>query len=427
MPEKRRVSDLKPHPLNSKLYAPPGGPEFEEFKRSFAELGQLVPLRITADGMILSGHRRWMAAQAIGLAELDCEIEPETDPVKLERLIIEHNRYRRKTYTEIMREARKLEEIEAIYANVRQGRRTDLGYEHETEPGKVRDIVAATVGVSHGTYAKMKAIWSAAERSELIKLKVDALDRGETSIDSVFRLVGQLNKEPSDFEPKVYDMWYFGGLNPKYGKPHPGSLPGDFIENIIHYWSHDGDVIADPFAGGGITVDVCRAMGRTCYASDIAPVREDIFQWDIAQGYPPYEQRPNLIFLDPPYWNMVAEEYTEESASSLDFPAFIGFLRKLAHDTANILPPGGTVAAIIMKQKFRLPEGLPFMDWPFVWYRYFAEAGLFSLDRIACPWPTSIWQAFHVEKAKEDHRILPLVGDLMIFAKPAKAEELDDG
>ena len=426
MSEKRRTSDLKPHPLNSRLYAPPGGPEFEEFKAVFKELGQLVPLKITDDGTIISGHRRWTAAQAIGLEELDCEVELETDPLALERLVIEHNRYRRKTYTEIMREARRLEEIEAVQANTRQGRRTDLGHEHTSIPGKARDIAAATVGLSHGTYHKMKAIWSAAERSELIKLKVEALDRGESSIDSVFRLVGQLNKTPSDFEPKVYDMWSFGGLNPKYGKPHPGGLPGDFIENIIHYWSHDGDIIADPFAGGGITVDVCRAMGRTCYASDIAPTRDDIFQWDVTQGYPPYEQRPNLIFLDPPYWNMVAEDYVEESASALDFPGFISFLRKLAKDTAAALPPGGTVAAIMMKQKFRLPEGLPFMDWPFVWYRYFCEAGLFSLDRIACPWPTSIWQAFHVEKAKEDRRILPLVGDLIIFAKPA-AEEVPDG
>ena len=426
MSEKRRTSDLKPHPLNSRLYAPPGGPEFEEFKAVFKELGQLVPLKITDDGTIISGHRRWTAAQAIGLEELDCEVEAETDPLALERLVIEHNRYRRKTYTEIMREARRLEEIEAVQANTRQGRRTDLGHEHTSIPGKARDIAASTVGLSHGTYHKMKAIWSAAERSELIKLKVEALDRGESSIDSVFRLVGQLNKTPSDFEPKVYDMWSFGGLNPKYGKPHPGGLPGDFIENIIHYWSHDGDIIADPFAGGGITVDVCRAMGRTCYASDIAPTRDDIFQWDVTQGYPPYEQRPNLIFLDPPYWNMVAEDYVEESASALDFPGFISFLRKLAKDTAAALPPGGTVAAIMMKQKFRLPEGLPFMDWPFVWYRYFCEAGLFSLDRIACPWPTSIWQAFHVEKAKEDRRILPLVGDLIIFAKPA-AEEVPDG
>jgi len=57
------------------------------------------------------------------------------------------------------------------------------------------------------------------------------------------------------------------------------------------------------------------------------------------------------------------------------------------------------------------PEGLPFMDWPFTWYSFFTWNGLAPIDRIMLPWPTSIWQAFHVERAKENRQILPLAGD----------------
>lgn len=414
------VTSLKPHPLNALLYAPPGGEEFDELKRSMQDHGQLADLEILPDRTIISGHRRLEAAKAIGLAKLWCVTRDVSDELEIRKLIIEHNRYRRKTFSELMNEARELERIESEWARRRQGQRTDLGVEYlrDSDAGRVRDKVGAAIGVSGVTYKKMSAIYDAAKQSDLIATKVESLNRGETSIESVFKLVNELKKPVTDFNPKVYDIWTFGGLNPKYGNVHPGGLPGDFIENLLHYFTVEGETVVDPFAGGGITVDVCRAMGRKCYASDIAPVREDIFQWDIAQGYPKYEVAPSLVFLDPPYWNMVAEDYVQESASSLDFVGFLRFLVKLSKDTAEVIKPGGVVAAIIMKQKFRLPEGLPFVDWPFIWYQQLCEAGLIPLDRIACPWPTSIWQAFHVEKAKEDRRILPLVGDLLIMLKP---------
>lgn len=412
------LAELKPHPLNAILYAPAGGEDFEELKNSLRQHGQLANIVILPDRTIISGHRRWEAAKIVGLTTLRCEVCTIDDPLVIEKLVIEHNRYRRKTFTELMNEARHLEKLEEVWARVRQGQRSDLGYTNDAEVGRVRDKVGNAIGVSGVTYRKMKQIYEAGQESDLIAQKIKQLDAGSTSVESVFKLVGELRKPASDFNPKVYDIWTFGGLNPKYGKVHPGGLPGDFIENLLHYFTSEGDLVVDPFAGGGITVDVCKAMGRRCFASDITPTRPEIFQWDIGQGYPPYSEPPHLVFLDPPYWNMVAEDYVAESASSLDFGDFLKFLDKLSKDTSGVLASGGVVAAIIMKQKFRLPEGLPFVDWPFIWYHQMCEAGLMPLDRIACPWPTSIWQAFHVEKAKEDRRILPLCGDLLIMMKP---------
>lgn len=421
---KKSISELKGHPLNEQLYAPAGGPEFEDLKRSMKDVGLLQPLDILEDGTIVSGHRRWLAAQTLGWSEIECNILPWNDSTSIEEKLIEFNRYRRKTFTEIMRETNHLSLIYTTRSAFRQGQRTDIpGREIPAEEqGDTRAMLSQFAGVSERTFDKMKRIHEASAKSPMIAEKVKALDEGRTSIESVFKLAVALEKPADDFQPKVYDIWYFGGLNPKYGKPHPGSLPGDYVANVVHYWSEEGDLVVDPFAGGGITIDVCKDMKRLCFASDIDPRRDDIFKWDMTKGYPPYEQRPQLVFLDPPYWNMVGEEYSEDGVGSFDFIQFLEFLRKIAYDTAEVLEPGGVVAAVIMKQKFRLPEGLPFMDWPFTWYSFFRDTGLAPIDRIMLPWPTNIWQAFHVERAKENRQILPLAGDMLVFTKPLNWE-----
>lgn len=421
----KRLDELHAHPLNSQIYAPAGGPEFDDLKRSMSQVGLLEHLGILEDGTIISGHRRWLAAQALGWAEIECDLVPWSDPTSIEEKLIEFNRYRRKTFTEIMRETNHLSAIYSTRSALRQGQRTDLPDRQipKEEAGDTRAMLSQFAGVSERTFDKMKKIHEAASKNPMIAEKVHALDEGRTSIESVFKLAVALEKPASDFNPKVYDIWYFGGLNPKYGKPHPGSLPGDYVENVVHYWTEEGDTVVDPFAGGGITIDVCREMKRVCFASDIDPRRPDIFKWDMQHGYPPYESPPQLVFLDPPYWNMVGEEYSNDGVGSFDFIQFLQFLKKLAHDTARVLDPGGVVCAVIMKQKFRLPEGLPFMDWPFTWYSFFRETGLAPIDRIMLPWPTSIWQAFHVERAKENRQILPLAGDMLVFTKPLGWEE----
>ncbi len=35
-------------------------------------------------------------------------------------------------------------------------------------------------------------------------------------------------------------------------------------------------MIYDPFAGSGVTVDVCQEMGRRSYCSDLIPQRDEI-------------------------------------------------------------------------------------------------------------------------------------------------------
>lgn len=116
---KRSPDDLRSHPLNDKIYG--DGPD-DELIDSIRNKGILNPLLITHDNLIISGHRRWQAAVAIGLDSLPVVIFGSTDELDIEEALIESNRQRIKTGEQIGREWKHLKRI-ANLRDSRQGQR----------------------------------------------------------------------------------------------------------------------------------------------------------------------------------------------------------------------------------------------------------------------------------------------------------------
>jgi hypothetical protein len=74
---------------------------------SVRKYGIKEPLVVSADGWILSGHRRYIAAQIAGLSGVPCRVDPirrDTDPDGFLVLLREHNRQRIKSFDEIVHE-----------------------------------------------------------------------------------------------------------------------------------------------------------------------------------------------------------------------------------------------------------------------------------------------------------------------------------
>lgn len=421
----RDPKELRQSELNAKIYNPPAGEEYEQLKASIAAQGILEPIVTGPDGTIVSGHRRWKAACDLELPTVPVITRTFADEHEFAIVLVEHNRQRKKTFTEMMNEAAVLHEAESERAKQRQqmGRALALGDPQvnlpEGEKGSARKKVADRIGVGERTYYMMTKIAEAAKLSPHIAEAVEKLNRGDTTIFAVFKkVVEKMDKDLSDWQPKVYDLWHFSGLNPKYGQPHPGAIPGDIVENLLWYYTEPGDLVVDPFAGGGVTPDVCKVWGRRCVAGDIAPVRDDILKWDVADGMPPGSEGASLVFFDPPYGNMLAELYSDDSASTMSPGDFIEFIRKAGRDAGAVLVPGGKLALIIMKQVYRLPDGIPYLDWPMIFWKVLSNEGYRLIMRIVNSWPSSIWVAPQVERAKEEKRILPICGDLLVFDFP---------
>jgi hypothetical protein len=57
-----------------------------------------------------------------------------------------------------------------------------------------------------------------------------------------------------------FDVWSFS--NGGDGSSYFGRMPPPIVENVLWLYTEPGDIIVDPFAGGGTTIDVAKAMGR---------------------------------------------------------------------------------------------------------------------------------------------------------------------
>ena len=97
-----------PSPENEQLYGrvDPDDPEIKKLAESIERFGIQEPLVITADGYIVSGHRRRIAARQAGLREVPCRRlkESREGHPDFVRLLRECNRQRVKTLEEQIRE-----------------------------------------------------------------------------------------------------------------------------------------------------------------------------------------------------------------------------------------------------------------------------------------------------------------------------------
>jgi len=164
--EYRPLSALQPHPLNASIY---GDGCDQELLDSVKAKGILTPLLVTKNDQIISGHRRYNAAQMAGLTEVPVVIVETHDPLEIEELLIMTNRQRNKTPEMIAREYEQLLKIEAIRGKKRMsegGKGQVNSPDLANNRGKqARDIVAQKLGVGG----------QKAERAAKVVKKIDEL------------------------------------------------------------------------------------------------------------------------------------------------------------------------------------------------------------------------------------------------------------
>lgn len=193
----RPTESLRAHPLNASIYD--ADRDDSDLRRSIAEHGILTPLVIDQHDTILSGHRRWRVAQVNALEAVPVVVRQIDDPLDSETILIESNRQREKTASEVMREAEHIGRIEEVKAKARQrlaAEETNAKRRGEaTLPptlaeakGETREIVAAKVGLKKSTFAKIEKVWNAAKDASKPEVQAVAqqqmarLDSGQTTV-----------------------------------------------------------------------------------------------------------------------------------------------------------------------------------------------------------------------------------------------------
>ncbi len=99
-------------------------------------------------------------------------------------------------------------------------------------------------------------------------------------------------------------LWHYPSQHYREGahgdSEYRGATPSWVIWNLLERYTVEDELVIDPMAGSGTTLDVAREMKRRALAYDLAPTRSEVFRAD-ARALPLEDGKACFVFVDPPY------------------------------------------------------------------------------------------------------------------------------
>ncbi len=366
----------------------------------------LPPIKINQNNILIDGFHRWKAHQLAGRTEIKADVIETTSEKELKRLAYQlnsnhglqlSNDEKRKYASEMIAEM-SVKEL----ANV---------------------LSVGETTIKRWTETQRKALEEERNR-KIIELYLRAWNTQESIADmfgitqqvvsNIITKNDQMVEICKDFEPPLYNIWNLKKQD-NATDSHFGSFPLYFMKSLLYYHTKPMDIIFDPFAGGGTTVDACKEMMRRYYCTDliVKPGREkDILQHDITNGLPDNLPKPDIVFLDPPYWKQAEGKYSEieNDLANMSLDAFYAAMNKLFTEIAN--RKINKIALIISPTQYA--NNLVLEDHVFMFDKMLCNKYEIEM-RYILPYSTQQYNAQMVEKAKEEKVCLVLNRDLIIW------------
>jgi DNA modification methylase len=238
-----------------------------------------------------------------------------------------------------------------------------------------------------------------------------------SEIPTKFKFLADIYTKMSEFSPQLYNIWNKQAYDSD--NQHFGKFPFTFMENLIYYYTKPFDVVFDPFAGGGTTIDVCKKWLRKYCVSDLNPIetRDDIPKHDIMKGLPEHiPSKINFVFLDPPYWRQAEGEYSKdkEDLGNMELDNFYESIEFIAKELKKKMKEG-YVAFVIQPTQWK--NNKVFEDHIFKIINMFEKNGFKEDMRYVLPYSTQQYNAQMVEITKKEKLCLNLIRDLVVFKK----------
>jgi len=199
-----KPDELEPHPKNADIYGDTDdiADVDDTFVESVREKGVLEPLVVTDGKKIISGHRRWLAAQAADVDSVPIRKSSFDSDLAEREALVEFNRQREKTPGQIVNE---FEEMLAIERKRGKEKMSEGGSNEGSQNSEKHDSwqrAAERTEVSRDTLSKGKKVKDKAESDdepdevqEVAEREWQKLQDGKTSFHTASKNIEQVEAE----------------------------------------------------------------------------------------------------------------------------------------------------------------------------------------------------------------------------------------
>jgi DNA modification methylase len=129
---------------------------------------------------------------------------------------------------------------------------------------------------------------------------------------------------------------------------YKGATPSYIIWNLLERYTKPKDLVIDPCAGSGTTLDVACDFNRRALGYDLTPTRKDIFRVD-ARKLPLEDEKADFVFIDPPYSTHIHYSDDPRCIGKLDAagPEYYQAMDQVIAEIHRILRPGRYMALYV--------------------------------------------------------------------------------
>lgn len=295
------------------------------------DLDVLPPIKVNQHGELIDGWHRWTAHKKNEVEEIRAEVIETTSDAHLLELAIEMNA----THGLQLSQADKRDMARKIYSATpereRDEKKRQLAKILSVSERTIRDWLSrvdkdAKESRNRRIFDLWMACWTAEEIADACcvdKAQVSRICCEAADLPKLNKPDRAAAEHATDFDVPLYNVWK--QQEKTAGSSHFGNSDVRWVDNLLYLYTKPFDVVIDPFAGGGSTIDICKKRFRRYYVSDRKPIVErekEIRAHDITTGLPkpPQWKDVRLVYLDPPYWKQAEGQYSDDPTDLANMP-----------------------------------------------------------------------------------------------------------
>lgn len=380
-------------------------------------------ISVNADNILVDGKHRYLAYKKLNDSNLDIEIRAFRYPI-VSRLETFKLACSIQDIGKALSNEDKIESAKRLYS---------MGESSQAEIAKELHVSQATVSKWLSRTLKEEKerkketafnLWLACHKQEEIAEAVGVPPGTIPGWENEFleKLLANNPSNFADFNPPIYNVWKQQSKSNTVD--HFGNSEPQWLDNLLYLYTQPGDIVVDPFAGSGSTIDVCKKRHRRYWVSDRKPIVEreheirlfDLIGTDgVQMPAVPRWKDVKLVYLDPPYWLQAQGQYSQDATDLANMPLdqFNEALAGVIHGFAKKLKNGEPryIALIIQPTQWKAPDR-QFIDHVGDMLRMIK----LPVDmRFSVPYESQQCNAQMVEWAKANKKTLVLTRELIVW------------